>query len=103
MKVEWTLLAESERDKIADYIYDNFGFNAMKAFIQEIRKTTKRLRRFPDMAPKDPLFEDRNDIYRSVFINGLSKLVYRVDGDTIYVVGFWDCRRDPIAQAKRIK
>lgn len=103
MRVEWTLLAESERDKIADYICDSFGISAMKAFIQEVRETTKRLIRFPNMASKDPLFEDRDDTYRSVFINGLSKLVYRVDGDIIYVVGFWDCRRDPVAQAKRVK
>jgi plasmid stabilization system protein ParE len=103
MKVEWTLLAESERDKIAEYILDSFGVKSMKKFIQEVRKTTKMLRNNPDIAPKDPLFEDRSDTYRSVLINNLSKLVYRVDGETIYVVGFWDCRSDSEAQAKRVK
>ena len=37
--------------------------------------------------------------YRSVIINGLNKMVYRIDGDIIYVVDFWDTRREPVSQA----
>ena len=44
-------------------------------------------------APSGPL------TYRSVIINGLNKMVYRIDGDIIYIVDFWDTRREPVGQA----
>lgn len=47
----------------------------------------------------DPLFADRPASYRSIIINGLSKMVYRIDDDTIHIVGVWDCRQEPKGQA----
>jgi hypothetical protein len=41
--------------------------------------------------------------YRSIIINGLNKLVYRIDGEIIYVVGFWDTRMDGSSQAEKVK
>ena len=41
--------------------------------------------------------------YRSVIINGLNKLVYRVEDDTIHIVGFWDTRMDDEDQASQVK
>jgi hypothetical protein len=34
---------------------------------------------------------------------GLNKMVYRVDGDIIYIVAFWDTRKEPKEQANQIK
>ena len=39
--------------------------------------------------------------YRSVIINGLNKMVYRVDGNIIYIVDFWDTRREPVSLASQ--
>jgi len=55
------------------------------------------------LAPFDPLFADRPVAYRSIIINGLSKMVYRVDDDVIHIVGFWDTRQEPEAQAAQVK
>jgi hypothetical protein len=30
-------------------------------------------------------------------------MVYFVEGDIIYISAFWDCRRDPAAEADRVK
>jgi len=49
----------------------------------------------------DPLYADRAHTYRSIVINGLNKMVYRIDGDIIYIVDFWDTRREPVRQASQ--
>ena len=61
------------------------------------------IKHHPEIGPIDPLFADRPRTYRSVVIDGLSKMVYFVEGDIIYISAFWDCRRDPAAEADRVK
>ena len=103
MKVTWYSDAERQRDMIAEYIRSEFGYRRMKQFIKEVRDTTKMLRLSPNIGQIDPLFEDRPQAYRSVIINGLNKLVYRVEDDTIHIVGFWDTRMDDETQATQVK
>ena len=103
MRVEWTDYAEMRRDQIADYIFDYFGFKRMEKFMQEVDYAVNMLVRSPHIGPIDPLFNDRSVSYRSIIINGLSKLVYRIDNDTIYIVAFWDTRCEPEAQAELVK
>ena len=57
----------------------------------------------PYIAAIDPLFGDRANTYRSTLINRRSKMVYYVVDDEIHIAAFWDCRRDPVAQAKKVK
>jgi hypothetical protein len=59
------------------------------------------LRKVPNICKIDPLYADRPLTYRSVIINGLNKMVYRVDGEIIYIVDFWDTRREPVNQARQ--
>ncbi|MBR5393575.1 MAG: type II toxin-antitoxin system RelE/ParE family toxin [Bacteroidaceae bacterium] len=103
MRVEWTDYADMRRDQVADYIRDHFGAKYKNRFINDVRKITKMLRRNPNIGSIDPLFADRPVAYRSIIINGLSKMVYRIDDDTIYIVGFWDTRQEPAVQAAQVK
>ena len=64
---------------------------------------TQKLKRSPGIGQIDPLFADRPQTYRSVIINGLNKLVYRIEGNTIHIVGFWDTRMDDDEQASKVK
>ena len=57
----------------------------------------------PNLGSIDPLFGDRSVAYRSIIINGLSKMVYRACNDVIYIVAFWDTRQEPAAQAEQVK
>lgn len=102
MKVEWTYKARLDRDSIADYIRDSFGAKRKDKFLQQVRQTTKMLKRHPNIGPIDPLFADRTKAYRSVIVGGLSKMVYSVEGDEIFIVAMWDCRRDPEVQAAEV-
>ena len=103
MRVEWTDYADMRRDQVADYIRDYFGVKHKNRFIKEVRKITKMLRRSPNLGAIDPLFADRPVAYRSIIINSLSKLVYRVDDDVIHIIAFWDTRQEPKALASRLK
>ena len=40
---------------------------------------------------------------RYIVVDGLSKMVYRVEDDVIYIAAMWDCRREPETQAKQVK
>lgn len=103
MRVEWKDKAESNLHQIEDYIFERFGPDSMDQFIEEVEQTVGMLMRYPNSGKIDPLFADRSIAYRSVVISGLSKLVYYVEDDVIYVTAFWDTRREPKALAAQVK
>jgi len=103
MKVNWSDHAMIQRDVVANYIRDYFGVKHKIRFLQEVRRTTNMLKHSPNLGSIDPLFCDRPIAYRSVIINGLSKLVYYVKDDTIRIAAFWDTRCEPTAQAAKLK
>lgn len=98
MKVIWQPAAKKGRTEVAAYIRRQFGAKRKISFLQEVRETTQMLRKSPNIGSIDPLYAERPLTYHSVIINGLNKMVYRVDGDIIYIVDFWDTRREPIKQ-----
>ena len=103
MNIIWQTNAKEGRRHVADYIRRQFGVKRVKIFRQKVGETVQLLSRSPNIGQIDPLFSDRPVTYRSVIINGLSKMVYRIDGETIYIVAFWDTRMEPEAQAAQVK
>ena len=61
------------------------------------------LLRTPNIGQIDALFEGRAKTYRSVIVNGLNKMVYYVEDDTIYIAALGDTRMEPEAQAARVR
>ena len=98
MKVIWHPRAETAKFQVADYIREQFGFKRKKAFMQEVRQMTQKLRRSPYIGQIDPLFEGRAKTYRSVIVNGLNKMVYYIEDDTVHIAAFWDTRMEPNEQ-----
>ena len=103
MRYEWTDYAKEGRDQIADYIYERFGEKRSMKFLDDVDEAVDMIVRHPGIGTIDPLFADRSVTYRSIVVDGLNKLVYRVDDDVIYIAAMWDCRREPQAQAKQVK
>ena len=99
MRVIWQPSAKKGRSEVAAYIRRQFGAKHKVRFLQEVRETTKKLSKAPNIGQIDPLYADRPLTYRSIIINGLNKMVYRIEGDIIYIVDFWDTRREPKNQA----
>ena len=58
-----------------------------------------RVRNNSDIGRVDPMFVDLSRSYRSIVIDGLSKLVYFVEDDIIYIAAFLDTRRLPSMMA----
>lgn len=103
MKVVWQDKAKEGRRLVSAYIYRRFGVNRVKIFRQKVDQMVRMLMQSPNLGAIDPLFADRPACYRSVVINGLSKMVYRIDDDIIHIVGFWDTRQEPQCQAMQTK
>jgi Txe/YoeB family toxin of Txe-Axe toxin-antitoxin module len=70
-------------------------------FMQEVCQTRRLIEKSPNIGPIEPLLEELPAMYRSYVMNGLNKMVYRIEDDTIYIVDFWDVRQDPSALAER--
>ena len=103
MKVIWQTPAKEGRSQVAAYIRKEFGTKRKRKFMQEVNDMVEKLRRSPYIGQIDPLFEAHAATYRSVIVNGLNKMVYRVDDDSIYIMAFWDTRMEPEEQAARVK
>lgn len=103
MKVVWQAPAKKGKTQVASYIYRRFGIESVKKFRQQVDQTVQMIMRHPSIGGIDPLFADRPVAYRSVIINGLSKMVYRFEDETIYIVAFWDTRREPQFQSQQVK
>ena len=103
MRVIWDPQAKEARNQVAGYILRCFGTKRKTRFLLEVRETTDMLKTHPNIGQIDQLFADRPKTYRSVIINGLSKMVYCLEDDIIYIAAFWDCRQEPTYQATRTR
>ena len=101
MKIKWNSSARADMRQVARYVNRKFGRKARQEFMQRVKDAEQRIATQPNIGPIDPLYAGRLETYRSVIINGLNKMVYRVDGDIIYIVDFWDTRREPIKQREQ--
>lgn len=86
----------------ARYIYVQFGKQARKDFRENIGNVLELLRNNPELGPIEPLLAGLQRTYRSIVIHRLNKLVYFVEDDIIYIVDFWDTRREPKSQAEHL-
>ena len=99
MKIKWNPSARADMRQVARYVNRMFGRKARQGFIMRVQDTEQLILHQPNIGIIDPLYADRPQTYRSIIVNGLNKIVYRVDGDIIYIVDFWDTRREPKNQA----
>ena len=103
MIIRWSYKAQKQQDAVADYIFGEFGGLALRKFYQKIDKVEAELVEFPEMGKVEPLLADRKKVYRSIVLTKKNKLVYSVDKDCICVHALWNTRREPKAQASRLK
>ena len=101
MKIIWQTRARASYRQVARYINTRFGRKARQEFMQRVKDTERLIKRSPNIGSIDPLYSDRASAYRSIIINGLNKMVYLINDDTIHIVAFWDVRREPKNQASQ--
>ena len=101
MRVVVSERAKRNRNQIAQYILRKFGKIAFLEFGDEYKKVKRVIADYPDSCPIDEDLSDANYKYHYTFINGLSKLVYRVVDDSyVFVADMWDVRREPPTEIK---
>jgi plasmid stabilization system protein ParE len=103
MKVSWSKKAGDAVVQTSVYILDKFGPKASEEFLQEVQHVSDLLESNPCLGPVEPLLAQKSKPYRSVVLNHLNKIVYYIKGDNIRIAAFWDTRREPKAQADKLK
>ena len=103
MRVIWDDDASEKLVNALEYGRNTFGERIMKKFYTRILDYEKLLQSNPGMGKKEPLLEKEPEGYRSLVVHPNYKLVYYVDGDTIYIVDLWDTRREPHTQSSTTK
>ena len=103
MIIRWSYKAQKQQDAVADYIFGEFGKRALLKFYQKIDKVEEELIEFPELGKIEPLLAHRKKVYRSIVLTKKNKLVYTIDKDSICVHALWDTRREPKAQASRVR
>lgn len=105
MRVVQTDSAKQQILDTARYIRREFGKKSKESFLQKVRETRRLLADNPYLGPVEPLLAERAQSYRSVVVGKLNKMVYYIEEDekVIYVVAFWDCRREPDTLASQVK
>ena len=100
--VIWHPEATLSAAQTAEYIRLRDGELACESFINDIDEATETLKRFPTSSPEERLFRKNPLHFRSVPIQQLNKIIYRIDGDVIYIVDFWDTRMKPWTLVSRV-
>ena len=103
MKVVWSKQAGKSMRQISSYIKKRFGLRAKETFLSEVTDIVSSLENNPYIGKRDPYMEGNPVEYRCMFVNRLSKMVYYVDKNNVYVVAFCDARRDPESIAASIE
>lgn len=102
MKVKWCTRARSRWLATGDYIQQQFGIRSRENFILTTAEWIGVLKQMPQIGATEPLLLNRRKTYRSIVINKLSKLIYYIKGDTLYIADFWDTRREPKSLTKNL-
>ena len=101
MVVRWTPNASEGLAAIWEY-YKLENIRAAVRIIRDIRAATLSLVNFPEMAPLDPFLIRFSADYRSLVVRRNYKVVYKIDGNYIYIMEIFDCRQNPIKLQDRI-
>lgn len=86
MTIEWTRQAIYAWELISEYIFEKFGFEAMVNFEEATNEEEERLLKFPESGQKELLAWNKSIEYRYVLINGLTKVIYHVEGKRLLLI-----------------
>ena len=98
-----TGFARQQIRETARYIHMSFGKKYSDNFMRKVRQTKQLLAENLNLGPIEPLLTHLPTTYRSIVVNHLTKMVYRILDDHIEIVDFWDVRREPDKLVEQVK
>ncbi len=97
MRALWTEFAWNMLSQTADYVLMEFGYRTYEGFVQDVETAVSCIVANVNSGEVEPCLQGKAREYRSMVVNKRNKLVYEVreDEGVIYIIDFWDTRRDP--------
>ena len=92
--IRWSLLAYDAYKNIGDDIHKRFGYKAKSDFEKEVDETVRQLAKFPNLGKQELELADDGSV-RSIPVRKLSKIIYFIEEDILYIADFWATRQDP--------
>lgn len=89
-KVIWTPEAEKTFDAVIAYLQQHWSEREIKNFIERVNNVVEHIGRHP-LSYRSAGKED----VREALVTKQNLLLYRVSGETIYLLYFWDTRKNP--------
>ncbi len=99
MKLVWSQQAKRDIQEIIDYYNQVAGIGVSRKIVQKIYEYAQCLVTNPREGQCELLLVGNPKEYRRVIV-GNHKIIYRIDGDTVYVSTVFDTRRNPAALDK---
>ena len=93
MKIVRTPRAIDGFREVATYIACHFGNQALREFQQRTKEWTLALKKMPKLGGVDEDISTDKFEYRCIPIYKRSMMVYRIEGEMIIIVDFYDTRR----------
>ena len=91
LKIVWSKKASFKFDQIISYLIDEWGEKSAKQFISKVFDFLEILSEFPEIGS----LENKEKNIRGFTIVRQVNIYYRIKGDTIILILFFDNRQNP--------
>ena len=96
MRIVWTKRALRRLSEILEYIEIEFGVVARESFRSQTKDFTRLLSEFPEMGT----LEVKEKNLRGFQLTKQTRIFYRIKGDRIIILTFFDSRQNPRRRPK---
>jgi plasmid stabilization system protein ParE len=90
-KIIWTPKAEKSFDIVIEHLEEHWSEREIINYIRKVNTVINHIALFPSSYRET----GREDV-REALITKQNLLLYRISGNTIYLLYFWDTRRNPL-------
>ena len=89
--VVWSENAYSDYEQIGEFLMWKWGLQSVRKFAEEVGFVITLLEKRPSSFQKSLL----NPTFRKTLINKHTSVYFRIDGETVTLIAFWNHAQDP--------
>ena len=95
LQIRWTHIAQQSLSDVFEYTYAEFGERRLRKLCSEIYTATRRIASFPQSGKEESeISVEMGIVYRSTIVIKEIKLLYTIEGDTVYIEYVKNARQD---------
>jgi plasmid stabilization system protein ParE len=103
MVVVWLPGAEKRLKGIYTFYRKMAGENTAQKVVDRIKEKAKSLKNVPYRGRVEMFLDDLPGEHRSVVVKHLHKIIYRIEGDYVFILSIFDCRQNPETLRSKVK